>query len=102
MNIKCGCQSEYDCNCTEIHITYKGWDHGNGGQWQCTLAIPQGWSQVKDGETLSGDKCMMPEVPEKTLKHGDIPNKIDGRWEPVEADNVGRCVGDFRAIIRES
>lgn len=84
--------------------TYEGWSHFNGGPWECTLTIPEGWTQIETGNTQPGDKCMgFPSTEPKKrrfLPHGKS-HKVKGRWEFVEKKNIGVPVSKLRAVIRE-
>ena len=83
-------------------LTYGGWDHFNGGPWECMLPLPQGWRPIKkSGKTKIGDKCMVLIVPKRTLKNNGKRHKIKGKWELVTDDNVGHPVKRFRVIIRK-
>jgi hypothetical protein len=75
---------------------YEGWDHGNGGPWECILPVPKGWTQIKSGKTKIGDKCMCLTVHQ--LKHRGKSNKVKGHWEKVKY--IDETVTHFRAVIR--
>jgi len=83
------------------HATHSGWDHFNGGPWECTLPVPKNWEQVKKSEkTKTGDKCIVVIVPEKPLRNTGKSHKIKGKWEPISEELIGYSVWKFNAVIR--
>ncbi len=74
-------------------ITYSGY-------WECTLPIPKGWEEVKEGFTKKNDKCMVLIMPKKALKRGEDHN-IKGKWKVIKSKYIYSGVFVFRAIIRK-
>jgi len=87
---------------TENQIAIKyGWDHSRRGPWRCELKIRAGYKAVTDGVTEPGDLCMVmvPPFPKRFRRGREA--KIKGKWEIIEAANIGLSVKGFHFICRK-
>jgi hypothetical protein len=69
------------------------------------LIIPDGWEQIKDGNSRKGDKCAVGtargiRMSRVIRRHNGVDKKIPGKWELVKPENIGHPVKIFLAVIR--
>ena len=69
------------------------------GRWKCEIDIPDGWSAVRSGVTMDGDRCVILDT-FRQVQPTCGPAIIPAQWEAIRPGKIGMPVSHFRAVIR--
>ena len=84
-------------------VTFRGWAHLYIGLWSITKDIPVGWVEVSEAARAE-DKVLVATAASRRRAKGKFSKgetQLKGKWELVDARNVGQPAKNFMALIRK-